>query len=392
LCPYILIVDDDTALLQALPHALYLRMRDVKIDTCDSALAALERVRECDYDAIVSDIKMPGMDGLALLGKIRELRPDTPTLLITGHGDHNLAIQALRGGAYDFIQKPIEREYFVAALQRAIQTRQLRRQVAEQQRALEDYTRLLEQTVQERTRELIAANAAKDEFLSMASHELKTPLSSLKGMTQLLRRRMERAGSPEVANLLNMENSIRRIELLVNDLLNISFIEMGMFSLHQKPCNMGELCRRLVDEYIAGTNPAPVVHLDVPEQYIEAEVDVDRLGQVIINLLANARKYSAPGSPIRVTLQRRQDECVISVCDTGIGIPAAVLPHIFERFYRVPDSEVQTGSSIGLGLGLYISHQIVVRHRGRIDVQSTPGKGSIFSVVLPLAVQVVEPA
>ncbi|TMC23217.1 MAG: hybrid sensor histidine kinase/response regulator [Chloroflexi bacterium] len=389
--PYILIVDDDTALLQALPQALYLRMKNIKVDTCDSALDALERVRKYDYDAIVSDIKMPGMDGLALLGKVRELRPDTPTLLITGHGDHSLAIQALRGGAYDFIQKPIEREYFVAALQRAIQTRQLRRQVAEQQRALEDYAKSLEQTVQERTRELIAANAAKDEFLSMASHELKTPLASLKGMTQLLRRRMERTGSTEVANLINMENAIRRIEILVNDLLNLSFIEMGMFSLYQKPCAMGELCQRLVDEYIAGTNPRPTVLLDLPEQYIEAEVDVDRLGQVIINLLSNARKYSSPGSAIRMMLRQTQDECVISVCDTGVGISAEVLPYIFERFYRVPDIEVQTGSSIGLGLGLYISNQIVVRHGGHIDVQSTPGKGSIFSVVLPLAMQVIEP-
>lgn len=388
--PYILIVDDDTALLQALPQALYLRMKDVKVDTCDSALDALERVRIYDYDAIVSDIKMPGMDGLALLGKIRELRPDTPTLLITGHGDHSLAIQALRGGAYDFIQKPIEREYFVAALQRAIQTHQLRRRVAEQQRALEGYAKSLEQTVLERTRELIAANAAKDEFLSMASHELKTPLSSLKGMTQLLRRRMERVGSPEVPNLINMENAIRRIEILVNDLLNLSFMEMGLFALHPKLCDMGQLCRHLVDEYIAGTSPRPNVDLDIEEQQIEVEVDVDRLGQVIINLLSNARKYSAPGSAIHVMLQLKGNACVISVCDTGVGIAEEVLPHIFERFYRVPDIEVQTGSSIGLGLGLYISNQIVVRHGGHIDVESTQGKGSVFSVVLPLAVQVVE--
>src|SRR6266436_2725329 len=128
---YILIVDDDAALLQALPQALYLRIQDVKVDTSDSASAALELIQEHDYDAIVSDIKMPGIDGLALLEKIRELRPDTPTLLITGHGEHDLAIQALRGGAYDFIQKPIEREYFVAALTRAIEVRRLSRRIEE---------------------------------------------------------------------------------------------------------------------------------------------------------------------------------------------------------------------------------------------------------------------
>src|SRR5690348_12166663 len=342
--PYVLIVDDDNALLQALPQAIYLRMNDVKVDTCDSALEALERIKHNEYDAIVSDIKMPGMDGLALLGKIQELRPHTPTLLITGHGDHNLAIQALRGGAYDFIQKPIERDYFIAALHRAIQTHQLRVQVAEQQQALELHAKSLEQTVQERTRELIEANAAKDEFLSIASHELKTPLSSLKGMTQLLRRKFERAGSSDVTSLVNMENSIRRMEVLVNDLLNISFIEMGMFVLHQQPCEMGELCRRLVNEYVAGTNPPPVVRVEILDEPSMVSVDVERIEQVVINLLSNARKYSAAGSPIRLVVRQENGECIVSVHDSGVGISSEMLPHIFERFYRVPGIEVQTGS------------------------------------------------
>jgi two-component system sensor histidine kinase/response regulator len=142
----ILIVDDDTALLQALPHALSLRMQGVRVDTSDSAPEALEQIREHDYDAVVSDIKMPGMDGLALLARIQELRPDTPTLLITGHGEHDLAVQALRGGAYDFIQKPIDRDYLVAALQRAIQTHQLRQRVMEQQLALELHAKSLRKT------------------------------------------------------------------------------------------------------------------------------------------------------------------------------------------------------------------------------------------------------
>ena len=143
----ILIVDDDTALLQALPRAVSMRMASVQVDTSDSALTALELIQAQDYDAIVSDIKMPDMDGLTLLSRIQELRPDTPTLLITGHGENDLAIQALRGGAYDFIQKPIDRDYVVASLRRAIQTHQMRWQLVEQQRALEQYSRSLEETV-----------------------------------------------------------------------------------------------------------------------------------------------------------------------------------------------------------------------------------------------------
>jgi PAS domain S-box-containing protein len=140
----ILLVDDDRALLDALPEALRLRVDGIQIDTSETAADALERIKDTDYDAIVSDIKMPGMDGLALLREIRELRPATPTLMITGHGERELAVQALRGGAYDFVQKPIDRDYFVASLERAIQLRRLDRQVEQQRLALERHARVLE--------------------------------------------------------------------------------------------------------------------------------------------------------------------------------------------------------------------------------------------------------
>jgi two-component system sensor histidine kinase/response regulator len=121
--PRILIVDDDLALLEALPEAVHLRMGAIEIDTCDSAAMAVERIEAGDYDAIVTDIKMPGMDGLALLSVIKETRPATPTLLITGHGEGDLGLRAMAGGAYEYISKPIDRDSFVASLERAIQSR-----------------------------------------------------------------------------------------------------------------------------------------------------------------------------------------------------------------------------------------------------------------------------
>src|SRR5438876_4885572 len=119
-------------------------MNGVEIDTSETAADALQRIRAVDYDAIVTDIKMPGMDGLALLREIARIRPATPTLLITGHGEHDLAVQALRGGAYDFVAKPIDRDYFVASLERAIQMRRLDREVEKQRLALERHARVLE--------------------------------------------------------------------------------------------------------------------------------------------------------------------------------------------------------------------------------------------------------
>ena len=135
--PRVLIVDDDLALLQALPESLRLRIESVTVDTADSGRAALELITSMEYDAIVTDIKMPGTDGLTLLGEIRTRWPDTPVLMITGHGEHALAIQALRGGAYDFIQKPIDRDHFVAALSRAMRAHALNRRVKDRQVALE---------------------------------------------------------------------------------------------------------------------------------------------------------------------------------------------------------------------------------------------------------------
>src|SRR5437870_4939135 len=176
----VLLVDDDLALLQALPEALRLRMGGVKIDTADSAEAELGLMAARNYDAIVTNIKMPGIDGLELLAEIRTQRPDTPTVMITGHGEHDLVVQALRGGAYDFIQKPIDRDHFVASLSRAIQMRELSRRVKEQQTALERHLNDLEAIVKERTREL----REKNKFIENPFKWLMSPTGQMEKAVQ----------------------------------------------------------------------------------------------------------------------------------------------------------------------------------------------------------------
>jgi PAS domain S-box-containing protein len=123
----LLIVDDDPDLLVILPDAIQLRLPESVIDTAPSADKALAQIKTVDYDAIVTDIKMPGMDGLALMQEIRKIRPSTPTLLMTAHGEHDLAVKSLESGAYAFIQKPLDRAFLVAWLKRAIELRQLNR-------------------------------------------------------------------------------------------------------------------------------------------------------------------------------------------------------------------------------------------------------------------------
>ncbi|HYU76365.1 MAG TPA: HAMP domain-containing sensor histidine kinase [Ktedonobacteraceae bacterium] len=383
---HILLVDDDLALLQALPHAISLRMTGVQIQTAADASTALSLLQEQEYDAIVSDIKMPGMDGLELLARIAERHPDTPVLLITGHGEHELAIQAIRGGAYDYILKPIDRDDFVASLQRALHTRQLRRQIEVQQRALEWYALSLEQQVEQRTRELVTTNTTKDALLHMVAHELASPLTSLKGHVQMIDRQLQRADEVEKIRRTVSEvvRSMSRWERVVQDLQDTAHIQTLRFVLHRSRCDLVEICRQVLTEFTAGVGTAPTC--EFVAESLEADVDPERISQVLLNLLFNARKYSPKGAPITILIRQAGEEAIIAIRDQGVGIPTEQISRLTEPFYRVPGIEVQTGSTTGLGLGLYLVRTIVEQHGGRLEVLSREGKGSTFSVVLPLIV------
>jgi FixJ family two-component response regulator len=355
--PHILIVDDDPALLQALSQTISLRLSEAKVDASNTAQRALELIRAHDYDTIVSDIKMPGMDGLELLAKIHELRPETLTLLITGHGDHALAIQALRSGAYDYILKPIDRNYFMAALDRTLQTRQLRRQVVEQWLSLELHTRSLEYLVQQRTHELVEATATKDKIIRLVSQELNNPLAALTEMTQVLSQKLEGADVAEIVGqgIAGIEDAIRRTEVLAQDLLNTSCLETTMFILHRQRRDLVELCQSVLEEYTAGMGYELVYERLIAP--LEAEVDVDWLRQLLFHLLSNAREHPTKGSPITVTLQQAGNTAIITVSNVGSGSK--------------------------LGLGYHVSRNIVEQLGGRLEFQSFPDNSSTCFIMLP---------
>lgn len=376
----VLIVDDDPALLAALSGALKLRMPDVNVETFDSALIAIQKIVHSEFDAVVTDIKMPGMDGLALLKEIQDIDPDLPTLLITGHGQHDLAVQALRGGAFDFIQKPIDRDYVVASLTRAIRVRKLDRQIKEQQRALAAHAADLEQAVEERTEQLRIANRRKDEFLATLSHELRNPLAPIRSGLELLE--MEGKADPEILGL--MHEQVLHLVRLVDDLLDTSRIMQGKIGLRKEPVNLSQL----IEQSVKSILPMVKDHqqdlvIDLPKEPLWLHADPVRIDQIIKNLLNNAIKYTDAHGRLELSAEREGHEAVITVIDTGIGIESELLPNIFELFTQ--SSRSLDRSQGGLGIGLTLVQQLVELHHGSITAHSEgPGQGSRFIVRLPI--------
>jgi signal transduction histidine kinase len=400
----VLIVDDDPGLLQALSEALELRMRGLKVEAVDSAPAALERIAACEFDAIVADIKMPGMDGLELLGRIRELRPETPTLLITGQGEHELAVQALRGGAHDYVPKPIDRDYFVRSLGHAIERHRLSRKVARQRQSLDKERKKLEDWLEDRTlefrelyereartraalektsAELHAARNRRDELVSMIAHDLGSPLTTLRGYAELLARPNVSPGVRERAKRVILSET-GRMARLVQDLVSDPDTASTRFSIRIRACDLVELAREQID--IARARSARrAIELEAPER-LSIRCDPERVAQVFANLLNNALAY-APDGAIHVRVWPKGTDVHISVRDQGPGIPANALQTVFEPRVRLQQNGDGQQRASGVGLGLSIARDIVEAHRGQIQAENNPDGGAAFTMVLPTCVE-----
>lgn len=223
----------------------------------------------------------------------------------------------------------------------------------------------------------------KDEFISLASHELKTPVATLKGFAQLLLRRLKKQNDVRLKEPIDkMVAQLDKLTLLINDLLDISRIQAGKLTFREELFDLAELVRETV-ENVQETMPTHhlLIQRSVPTRVY---ADRERIGQVLINLLTNAVKYSPFACEVLISLEHTQDNALVSVQDFGMGIPADQLSRIFERFYQVSNGR-QNKNLTGLGIGLYISNEIVQRHHGRLWVESAVDEGSTFHFTLPLA-------
>ncbi len=366
----VLVVDDEESVATTIEAILKLDGHDVVAVT--SGAEAIRLLNERQFDVVLTDLRLGDMDGIEVLREVQRTASDTAAIMLTGYASLESAIAALRSGAYDYLMKPSEVDELRATVNRAIERRQLRRRLLE----LEEVDRL------------------KTQFLSMASHELRTPLTAVSGFIQVARRRIARTvdrpdetewrqEAARAAETLELaQRQARRLGRLIDELLDVSRLQLGRVELHPDQVEivaaLGEIIERM--RLLSSTHR---IDLDCDLGSAMVHADRDRLDQVFENLIGNAVKYSPNGGEVRVIVRKVDGEVHIAITDEGIGISRDELDRIFNLFYRSPDP--RAGHVGGLGLGLYISREIVTRHGGRLWAESSERGGSTFHVSLPLA-------
>jgi signal transduction histidine kinase len=315
---------------------------------------------------------------------------DVPIVVLTSGGNSTISAYALEHlGNVMLLDRPVHIATLVSTVRTALRARmrqyQIREHLHEREQAALERERLYAAEQQARA-EAEAALRTRDEFLSIAAHELKTPLTTLMGNIDLIQRRTRREGSLSERDTRAIgvaSQQARRLKQMINSLLDLSRLAQGQLSIEPAPLDLGQLAQRVVDEVQPGLLQHSII-CHTPGTAVMIDGDEVRLEQVIQNLLQNAVRYSPNGGRIEVLVAADERAALASlhVRDQGIGIAADAQEQLFERFYRVPNTAIE--HIHGVGIGLYVVKEIVTLHGGAVEVVSEAGVGSTFTINLPL--------
>lgn len=386
----VLIVDDLADNLLALNAVI--RRDGREIFQANSGEKALDLLLEHEFALAILDVQMPGMSGFELAELMRgtEKTRQIPIIFVTAAGkEQNYAFTGYDTGAVDFLYKPLDVDAVRSKVNVFVELYCQRMETHRQVEALEASRKeqeVLMQKLQATQGELQAAIRMRDDFMSMVAHELRTPLNSLFLEAQLRKMQLDR-GRADIFDTPYLQSMVardrRQIEAmtrLIDDMMDASRIRSNQLSIRPTPVELSSLLARVVANLSNQALAAGcTVTLDAAKP-VTTTGDEFRIEQVVINLLTNALRYGA-GKPVDISLSLLPQGACISVRDQGRGISEADQQRIFEQFSRIA-SDDGTG---GLGLGLYITHQLVEAHGGKIRVESRLGEGSLFTVTLPLS-------
>jgi signal transduction histidine kinase len=389
----ILIVDDLPENLLALEALI--RQEDRLIFQASSGVDALALLLEHDFALAILDVQMPGMNGFELAELMRgtEKTHHIPIVFVSAAGkESNYAFKGYESGAVDFLYKPLDVHAVKSKVHVFVELYCQRREARRQLQALEQSQQAQQALVQQlqiTQGELQGAIRMRDDFMSLVAHELCTPLNTLFLDSQVRKLQLERGNSAifDAAYLQKMvardQRQIQSMTNLINDMQDVSRIRSNRLSIRPQAVELAGLLARVVDNLshqAAAAGSSITLHAAQP---ITGQWDEFRIEQVVINLLTNTLRYGN-GKPVEVSLTTTAAGASIAVRDQGRGISAQDQKRIFEQFERVAEN----GHAGGLGLGLFITRQLVEAHGGSISVQSEPGEGSVFTVMLPLTVAV----
>ena len=385
----LLIVDDLPENLLALEALI--KREDRTIYKALSADEALSLLLQHEFAMAILDVQMPGMNGFELAELMRgtEKTKSIPIVFVSAAGrEMNYAFKGYESGAVDFLHKPLDIHAVKSKVNVFVDLYRQRKEVRQQVEALEHSRReqeVLLAQLQVTQVELEHAVRMRDDFMSIVSHEVRTPLNGLILETQL--RKMHLARDNAAAFTLDKmkamverdERQIQSLIRLIEDMLDVSRIRTGKLSIRPSRFDLSVAVGNLLESFAAQVSAAQSSVNYRAGQPVIGQWDEFRIEQVVSNLLTNALRYGAK-KPIDVSVYMQGDQAVIEVADQGIGISEENQQRIFQQFERVAGSHVVTG----LGLGLFISEQIVAAHNGQITVRSTLGEGAMFRVCLPL--------
>lgn len=385
----LLIVDDLPENLLALEALI--KREDRVVYKAQSADEALSLLLQHEFAMAILDVQMPGMNGFELAELMRgtEKTKNIPIVFVSAAGrELNYAFKGYESGAVDFLHKPLDIHAVKSKINVFVELYRQSKAMKQQVEALEQSRReqeaLLAQ-LQSTQLELEQAVRMRDDFMSIVAHEVRTPLNGLILETQL--RKMHLARDNAAAFTLDKmhamvdrdERQIKSLIRLIEDMLDVSRIRTGKLSIRPTCFDLSVLVCSLLQNFAQQIEAAESSVTLQAEQPVVGNWDEFRIEQVISNLLTNALRYGAK-SPIEVKVYSENGEARVEVRDFGIGISEENQQRIFQQFERVSAKQVVAG----LGLGLFISEQIVTAHGGSITVQSRIGEGALFRVCLPL--------
>ena len=395
----LLVVDDDENVSVTIQAVL--EQEGYAVRTALTAGAARKLFNAEQFDAALLDLRLDDADGIEVLQELRLLQPHCSAIMLTGYASLESAVRAIRQGAYDYLMKPCDLDELKLTIARAIErgrlVRSLNERIEELQTAnatIRGFSDELQQRVDEATAELSLrleelgqakralekTQQHRKEFISMMAHELGQPLTSIIGNAQLMGRPNRSPEAQERART-TIVTEAHRLKRLVQDLAEEAQVAAGRFPVHPANCDLAAIVREQVE--LAQVNARRhTLCLDAAAGAVPVFCDRDRVVQVLSNLVTNAMKYT-PGGKIRVSLRVENDQTLISVSDEGPGIPRDQLEAIFEPHVRLAGPKAG-GETKGSGLGLYISKGIIEAHKGQIWAESKEGRGSTFTLSLPL--------